>query len=63
MIELEKKDHRLKSRNVTALRAGTRGLFSVLLEQRELVIKMTDNDGGDTDGNHTMNEDCIDDTS
>ena len=65
VIEFEAKDHRLKSRNAVGLRTGTRALFSVILDQRELLIKMTENEQPEeTDGNQNMsNEDCIDDCS
>ena len=43
-MEFEAKDNRLKSRNAAGLKAGTRALFSVVLEQRELLIKMTENE-------------------
>lgn len=44
MIEFDEKVYRFSSKNINGLRAGSRGLFNVLQENRELIVRMTENE-------------------
>ncbi len=44
MIEFDEKIQKFKNRNVNGMKAGTRGLFNVLMDQRELIVRMTENE-------------------
>lgn len=44
MIEFDEKSYKFQTKNINGLRAGSRGLFNVLQDQRELIVRMTENE-------------------
>ncbi|CDW83287.1 UNKNOWN [Stylonychia lemnae] len=44
MIEFDERCFKFQSKNIHSLRAGSRGLFNVIQDTRDLIVRMTDNE-------------------